>query len=276
MQKTKIEWCDSTWNPVTGCLHTCEYCYARRIAERFGTLNKGPQPEDEGLSFVPDEPERFFELDEPVRSEAGRVEPYPANFYPTLHRYRLDEPSRVREPQNIFVCSMADLFGAWVPTVWITTVFDACRKAPRHNYLFLTKNPERYLDLAGDELLPLESNFWYGSTVTGPEDPFFYHKDAQTFLSIEPMLEAFTLEDYDGGFDTQSWIILGAMTGPGSRRHQPMRPWVEAVVNAAQRSGRPVFMKDSMKPIWGSELIREYPTGLHWPKREEQSNGTFR
>ena len=33
--KTKIDWCDSTWNPVTGCLHGCEYCYARRIAERF-------------------------------------------------------------------------------------------------------------------------------------------------------------------------------------------------------------------------------------------------
>lgn len=35
MNKTKIDWCDSTWNPVTGCLHECEYCYARRIAERF-------------------------------------------------------------------------------------------------------------------------------------------------------------------------------------------------------------------------------------------------
>lgn len=35
MDKTKIEWCDSTWNPVTGCLHGCEYCYARQIAERF-------------------------------------------------------------------------------------------------------------------------------------------------------------------------------------------------------------------------------------------------
>ena len=33
--KTKIDWCDATWNPVTGCLHGCEYCYARRIAERF-------------------------------------------------------------------------------------------------------------------------------------------------------------------------------------------------------------------------------------------------
>ena len=36
--KTKIDWADATWNPVTGCLHGCEYCYARRIAERFGCI----------------------------------------------------------------------------------------------------------------------------------------------------------------------------------------------------------------------------------------------
>ena len=35
MLKTKIEWCDSTWNPITGCRHKCPYCYARRMAERF-------------------------------------------------------------------------------------------------------------------------------------------------------------------------------------------------------------------------------------------------
>ena len=26
--RTKIDWCDASWNPVTGCLHGCEYCYA--------------------------------------------------------------------------------------------------------------------------------------------------------------------------------------------------------------------------------------------------------
>ena len=36
-KKTKIDWCDSSWNPVTGCLHGCEYCYARSIAKRFGS-----------------------------------------------------------------------------------------------------------------------------------------------------------------------------------------------------------------------------------------------
>ncbi len=36
MDKTKIDWCDERWNPVWGCLNHCEYCYARKIAMRFG------------------------------------------------------------------------------------------------------------------------------------------------------------------------------------------------------------------------------------------------
>lgn len=35
MQRTKIEWCDYTWNPVVGCQRGCPYCYAKRIAIRF-------------------------------------------------------------------------------------------------------------------------------------------------------------------------------------------------------------------------------------------------
>ncbi len=45
MNKTPIEWCDYTWNPVTGCLHGCPYCYAHRFAERglgkYGLYEKG-------------------------------------------------------------------------------------------------------------------------------------------------------------------------------------------------------------------------------------------
>ena len=36
IHKTDIEWCSHTWNPVTGCKHGCEYCYARRMVSRFG------------------------------------------------------------------------------------------------------------------------------------------------------------------------------------------------------------------------------------------------
>jgi protein gp37 len=35
VNKTKIEWCDFTWNPVVGCTGACPYCYARKMAHRF-------------------------------------------------------------------------------------------------------------------------------------------------------------------------------------------------------------------------------------------------
>lgn len=259
MQRTKIEWCDSTWNPVTGCLHTCEYCYARRIAERWGALFKGPQPEDEGLTFVPDEPERFYELDEPVRNEDGKAEPYPANFYPTLHKYRLNQPQKWVNPQNIFVCSMADLFGDWVPDEWIAGVFAACRKAPQHRYLFLTKNPGRYMNLAEAGKLPENDNFWYGSTTTTPDDVFWWSDCHNTFASIEPMLEEFDTAG-DCPIKKVDWIVIGAMTGPRNKVHQPKKEWIDQIAEDAQALSVPVFMKDSLIPIVGEEnMSREFP-----------------
>ena len=248
MLKTKIEWADSTWNPVTGCLHGCEYCYARRIAERWGTLFKGPQPEDEGLTFLPDEPERFYELDEPVRNEDGKAEPYPANFYPTLHKYRLNQPQKWVKPQNIFVCSMADLFGEWVPDEWIEEVMKACLLSPQHRYLFLTKNPGRYMKLAEAGKLPEKDNFWYGSSVPTPDTLFWWSDRHNTFVSIEPMMEAFPSAG-DCPVKKVGWVIMGAMTGPGSNKHQPKQEWVESLAQDAQAAGVPVFMKDSLIPF---------------------------
>ncbi|MDE6981620.1 MAG: phage Gp37/Gp68 family protein, partial [Lachnospiraceae bacterium] len=43
MNRSKIEWCDHTWNPITGCRHECPYCYARTMTARFAgdvRLNK--------------------------------------------------------------------------------------------------------------------------------------------------------------------------------------------------------------------------------------------
>ena len=110
--KTKIDWADATWNPVTGCLHGCEYCYAQRIAERFGS-NQMPIFTD------------YPVLDKPVRSvgfDGEKIQPYPFDFTPTFHRYKLDTPHHWKKPRTIFVCSMADLFGEWVPDEWIRAV----------------------------------------------------------------------------------------------------------------------------------------------------------
>lgn len=246
MDKTKIEWCDSTWNPVTGCKHGCEYCYARRIANRFG--KKLPD-----FSAYPSRNNGCHALDNKIDNN-----PYPFLFEPTFHCYRLDEPQRKTKPQTIFVCSMADLFGNWVPDEWIEEVFEACEKAPQHRYMFLTKNPKRYTNLALAGLLPNGENFWYGSSVPTPETPFWWNEKYNTFISIEPIMENFAKKPCECSI--LNWIILGAMTGPGSKQHQPKREWVENVVESAQAACVPVFMKDSLLPIMGEEnMRREWP-----------------
>lgn len=160
---------------------------------------------------------------------------------------------------------MGDLFGEWVPEAWIEEIFEACKRAPQHTYLFLTKNPRRYCDLANAGKLPAEPNFWYGTTVTGKGAPAFAESvHFNTFLSIEPLLE--DIDPGLGSFGGVRWIIVGAMTGPGSRDHQPRREWVEKIVEAAALTGAKVFMKDSLKDVWGPELIREHPEGMVWPE----------
>ena len=266
MNGTKIDWATKTWNPVTGCLHGCPYCYAANQAARFGGWTIGSL---EGVKTT-DSPCDLPELDYPkyVRRKNGKevVAPFPFGFKPTLHRYRLGDPAQMKKPQRIFVGSMTDLFGAWVPDLWIKAVFDACKAAPWHTYLFLTKNPQRYATLASLGELPALGNFWYGSTVTKEGAPFFggngvsYH----AFLSVEPLLEP--LNAGLGSFGAAEWIIVGAMTGKGKKEHRPQREWVENIVEAAAITHAAVFMKDNLADVWGPDLIRDHPAGMLWPE----------
>ena len=155
--KTKIDWCDATWNPVTGCLHGCEYCYASRMADRFGGFDPEGSPnwrifeEPRTKALIGRVDEMQVKCDKRGRTV---VAPYPFRFTPTFHAYRLDKPQHWKKPRTIFVCSMADLFGDWVPDEWIAEVFQACEAAPQHRYLFLTKNPARYDALIDAGVLP--------------------------------------------------------------------------------------------------------------------------
>ena len=189
--------------------------------------------------------------------------PYPFGFDPTFHRYRLDEPQRMKKPQTIFVCSMADMFADWVPTEWIKAIFDACKAAPQHRYIFLTKNGGRYIRLEGESIhvdgssgLWMNSdNAWYGQTITGDGDKqVTHHKNL--FLSIEPLLSRVT---HFAGYIHFKWVIVGAMTGPGAKAYIPQREWIEEIVQQCRASNIPVFLKNSLADIWGEALIQEYP-----------------
>lgn len=265
MEKSKIDWCDSTWNPITGCLHGCEYCYARGIAKRFSDYDGGfcltSKEHNDGDVFQP-----LFVLEEKrykhINNAKPRFEPYPFGFEPTFHKYRLNDYIN-KKGRNIFVCSMADLFGKWVPDSWIKEVFKACEKAQQHNYLFLTKNQKRYIELSKKGLLP--SKHWYGYSVTKQSDLWeFHHADDCTvknlFVSIEPILEAIS-----PGFCSHcpsDWVIIGAETGRRKDKVVPKREWIERIVMECEYSNIPVFMKSSLADIWGKPLIQEFPKGL--------------
>ena len=252
INQTKIEWCSHTWNPVTGCKHACPYCYARSIANRFGTNSSDSiflkdHVANGELVVIPGRDTRtladaMFELNAPIYDN-----PYPFRFRPTFRRYLLDELRRSRTAKDIFVCSMADLFGDWVPTRWIRDVLDACSAAPQHRYLFLTKNPRRYTELGTIALLPHEENFWYGSTVTTDDDTGFYDSDRviHTFLSMEPLLGPVNLS---GG--TPEWVIIGAETGNRINKVIPERKWVDDIRAFCEDNGIPVFYKDSLRKLF--------------------------
>lgn len=272
MDNTKIDWADMTWNPVTGCRHGCEYCYAARTAGRFaGYLSQGVKVsndtrKEEIVQEVKKpncEREGIVVLDKPLKTmtAAGNVvnAPYPFGFTPTFHRYRLGDPARKQRPRNIFVCSMADLFGAWVPTKWILEVLDACLAAPQHNYLFLTKNPRRYTELNELALLPRRDNFWYGTTTTEAGQSYFISEHHKTFTSVEPMTGPLFAQ---AGGILVDWVIVGAETGQRKDKVVPERAWVEDLLGACREEGVPVFMKGNLAGVWGKDLVQETPRPL--------------
>ena len=263
MEKTKIDWCDSTWNPVTGCLHGCEYCYARGIAKRFSydgaTLDAPPELQRTWIMDSKGAGAGNHVLRYPVETINGKKVPYPFGFQPTFHKYRLNEYQN-KKGRNIFVCSMADLFGKWVPDEWIEEVFKACHDATQHNYLFLTKNPERYAELS----MPLDNYLWYGTSVCKKDDIQkckYLPLGGKKFVSIEPILEDLELTD-SSVINYVDWVIIGAETGRRKNKVIPERKWIEDIVNECKENGTAVFMKSSLSDIWGEPLIQEFPEEL--------------
>ena len=269
MDKTKIEWADSTWNPITGCRHKCPYCYARGIANRFVSRKGCHLVEPETYKLGDDGSETYEINEQPyyVDDETGKQFrcAYPHGFVPTIHRYRMGEYRDKKRQRNIFVGSMSDVFGEWVPDRWIREVFNACEKAPQHNYLFLTKNPGRYMELHHYGELPLRDNMWYGTTVTDPDTEYMGqdgHYEFHTFLSVEPILADF------GELSEKSyipeWIIVGAETDSRKDKVIPRREWIENIVEQCRKYNIPVFMKPSLTDIhkdhinsWHHDILRQ-------------------
>ena len=217
-----IEWAKWSWNPITGCNHGCKYCYARDIANRL---------------FKP----KF----EPV-------------FYPgRLHCAEFTEQPKEAKTdigyKNVFTCSMADLFGKWVPSDLIELVLEVVRKSPKWNFLFLTKFPQRYAEFE------FPDNAWVGtsvdkqSRVKNAEDVFKDVRAKVKWLSCEPMMERLTFKH----LERFQWVVLGGSSrSTQTPEFHPPREWVTHLWTQAQEAGCMIYEKPNLL-----ERCCEYPKG---------------
>jgi protein gp37 len=211
--KSKIEWTESTWNPVTGCTKIspgCKHCYAERMAKRLQAMG---QPN------------------------------YANGFSLTVHPHAVEAPLSWKSPQVIFVNSMSDLFHKDVPVQFIRQVFDVMNRANWHQFQILTKRSGRLLQL--DSSLSWAENIWMGVSIeteryTHRIDDLRQIQAAVKFLSLEPLLGP--LPDLDlAGID---WVIVGGESGPRAR---PMdEDWVLDIRDQCVSQAVPFFFKQ-----WG-------------------------
>jgi protein gp37 len=234
----KVEWALCTWNPVTGCRHDCPYCYARDIANRFYA-------------------QRFVPAFVPGRLHAPRNKPVPAAAATNLGE------------RNVFTCSMADLFGKWVPQEWIDAVFAQTVHAPAWNFLYLTKFPQRLATLESPE------NAWCGTTVdiqkrvANAERSFRGVTAGVKWLSCEPLLEDLTFTSLEM-FD---WVVIGgASKSTQTPAFQPPWAWVRHLMRQAEDAGCRIYLKPNLTcrpreyPGFDPDLISAPPPFL--PHRE--------
>lgn len=246
-----ISWAAWSWNPVTGCLHGCDYCYARELATKD--------------SYAP-----WF----------------PVGFTPLFHHERLDAPANTVLPvahrdevtpchpngcpwRRVFVCSMADLYGRWVPDEWVQQVHAKCAANPQWDYLTLTKFPSRYVGL------DLPPTAWVGTSVDEQkrvriaEDAFRRIEGVRVkWLSLEPLREPLEFSDLSM-FD---WVVIGAQTETrqptGSvPAFAPPFEWVARIYMQARDAGCKVHLKPNLLNLYdsgsrfaaGMQLPDEYP-----------------
>lgn len=226
---TKIEWCEETWNPITGCSPVsegCEHCYARRMANRL-----------KGRYGYPE--------DDPFR---------PGTFHPEKIDINLWPPGK-----RVFVCSMGDIFHKAVTREMKEDVYRVIDDHPDVTFLFLTKRPQNVMSWWIGE----RPNVWLGVTVESNKyrwrlDALEAIPAAVRFVSIEPMLAPiYEIWEYFQ-YKQIHWVIVGGETGPGAR---PMHPdWIRKVRDDCVGAGVPFFFKHWGEWAWARLMSEEDKT----------------
>jgi len=271
LNNSKIEWTDKTWGIVTGCRGPdgdgpCSYCYACRMMERFRSkVDPGELLLSDVLDVQPGGKRPSLVV---LRKKPGAAAGHwPYGMTPTYHRYRLREPldSKSAPGTMVFVCSMGDLFGGWVPETWLTEILAQPPKRLDFIFQFLTKNPARYKEIAH----LFTRNCWIGTSVTGDSESVDIGRlvalgeaefDGVKFVSVEPLrgrLDPATLVMVRG----LRWVIIGAQTG--AKPVVPERGWVNEIVSWCKARDVSVFLKDNLlEYLDDDDPLRQY---REWP-----------
>lgn len=252
-----IEWTDYTSNPIGGCFHACQWkmpdgslanCYAEDVAGHF------------------------------------------SNAYPHGFEHHYWKPSEFKQwkqlkPEDkVFVGSMADVFGHWVPAEQIRETLDHIREFPAVTFQMLTKNPKRVFEFRS--LIP--SNCWIGAST--PPDFMWNRALTQeqkerllqttlntlamvkqhgitTWMSAEPLSWDISRElsmhvqsdtsDLNKTVLCLDWIVIGAASN-GKKYYPPLEQDVRHLLMVCDKWNVPVFFKGNMKSLpWARDNWRE-------------------
>jgi len=224
MNKTKIEWCDYTINPVKGlCPMACSYCYARAMYKRF-------------------------KWDETIRLDAAAIQ----------------EIHSIKEPSRIFVGSTIELFGDWIEPEWYDYIWGMVKAKPQHTFIFLTKYSSGLAKFspfpkncwvgvsATDE----------GQFLVGWHRLKDIQATVK-FFSLEPLLKPILISKETLEQAGINWLIVGQQT-PTSIKTSPKIEWIEEICQAATSSNIPVFLKNNLKPLYKehygmTQIRQEFP-----------------
>jgi protein gp37 len=234
MQKSNIEYLTHHWGFYTGCNHwktgVCpvgEKCWAKSMAHRFGR-----------------------------------------SFEPTLHPEKLLEPLSLRKPARIGVCFTGDLMGSWIGPHQIIhnedfnfsnkleyvrnwsldiLIKEIINRCPQHQFFFLTKAPQNYQKWG-----TFPDNAWVGMTICNNNQRALSQEFARLevnhkWISFEPLMERIDITPEGLSLAGISWVVIGGWSG--GKGKQPEISWIKEIVEACDRVGVPVFLKDNLKPL---------------------------
>jgi protein gp37 len=220
----------ATWNPISGCLFNCNYCWANKLA----------------------------------LTKLKTVKRYEKGFKPSLNESEFKV--KFGKGDLIFVSDMGDMFADYIPTEWINQVLDHTRKFPEADFLFMTKNPKRYL-----ELLPqIPENAILGATIESTNDEII-RKDKvscaplpsqrykamkeldwkRKIVSIEPIMDFNPITFQKWIEEINPFIIY---VGYDNYCHKLREPTLEKTKQLMDKlSETSLVIKKSLRPAWNED-----------------------